>query len=62
MPKNLSAKRRRSLAVKGLGVLDTPVEAAFNRFVNEAEASFGGRHLRSQPETLQLKAASCRYF
>ena len=40
MPKDLFAERRRSLAVKGLGVLDTPAEPAFDRFVNEAAASF----------------------
>ena len=40
MPKNLSAERRRSLAVKRLGVLNTPAEPAFDRFVNEAAASF----------------------
>ena len=40
MPKNFFAERRRSLAVKGLGVLDTPAEPAFDRFVNEAAASF----------------------
>ena len=40
MPKNLSAERRRSLAVKGLGVLNTPAEPAFDRFVNEAASSF----------------------
>ena len=40
MPKNLFAERRRSIAVKGLGVLDTPAEPAIDRFVNEAAASF----------------------
>lgn len=40
MPKNLFVERRRSLAVKALGVLDTPAEPAFDRFVNEAAASF----------------------
>ena len=40
MPKILFAERRRSVAVKGLGVLDTPAEPAFDRFVNEAAASF----------------------
>ena len=38
--KNLFAERQRSLAVKGLGVLDTPSEPAFDRFVNAAAASF----------------------
>ena len=37
---DLFAERRRSLAVKGLGVLDTPPEPAFDRFVIEAAASF----------------------
>ena len=40
MPRNLFAERRRSLAVKGLGILDTPAEPAFDRFVSEAAASF----------------------
>ena len=40
MPKNLFAEQRRSLAVKGLGIFDTPAEPAFDRFVNEAAAAF----------------------
>jgi GAF domain-containing protein len=38
--KNFFAEWRRVLAVKGLGVLDTPAEPAFDRFVNEAATSF----------------------
>ncbi|WP_380786275.1 GAF domain-containing protein [Sphingomonas sp. R86521] len=40
MLKNVFHERRRSLAVKGLGVLDTPAEPSFDRFVNEAAAAF----------------------
>ncbi|MGI4799488.1 MAG: GAF domain-containing protein [Janthinobacterium lividum] len=40
IPKNFITEWRRSLAVKGLGILDTPAEPAFDRFVNEAAASF----------------------
>lgn len=40
MLKNLFHERRRSLAVRGLGVLDTPAEPSFDRFVNEAASAF----------------------
>jgi len=40
MLKNLFHEHRRSLAVKGLGVLDTPAELSFDRFVNEAASAF----------------------
>ena len=40
MLKNLFHEHRRSLAVRGLGVLDTPAEPSFDRFVNEAASAF----------------------
>ena len=40
MPKNLFQERRRSHAVKRLGVLDTLPEPAFDRFVNQAALAF----------------------
>ncbi len=40
MLKNLFHEHLRSLAVKGLGVLDTPAEPSFDRFVNEAASAF----------------------
>ncbi|RZL24363.1 MAG: GAF domain-containing protein [Sphingomonas sp.] len=40
MLKNLFQEHRRSLAVRGLGVLDTPAEPSFDRFVNEAALAF----------------------
>lgn len=41
MLKNLFHEHRRSLAVRGLGVLETPAEPSFDRFVNEAASAFG---------------------
>lgn len=40
MLKTLFHEHRRSLAVKGLGVLDTQAEPSFDRFVNEAASAF----------------------
>jgi GAF domain-containing protein len=40
MLKNLFHEHWRSLAVKRLGVLDTPAEPSFDRFVNEAASAF----------------------
>lgn len=40
MLKNLFHEHRRSLAVRALGVLDTPAEPSFDRFVNEAASAF----------------------
>jgi GAF domain-containing protein len=40
MLKNLLDERRRSRAVKALGILDTMPEPAFDRFVNQAAAAF----------------------